>query len=198
MCPQYPPPPSTRTEFFPPCAWEVSSVTLPPWLQSGAYVGQAAWSHPLSKPSDTWATDPGRRRRPARARRAVWGNIFFFSRGKCRSLQNSQATQNQGRRGLVRFEVFKCWGFDDATQCIPASAPELLSAFAVALVLPISTLCGESCPGFSCRHPCCSHPEVPEPRSSAGSSWAKPWRGLTSGNLTGDIDTLEVSMCLSN
>jgi hypothetical protein len=30
-------------------------VTLPPWLQSAAYVGHAVWSQPFSKPSVTCA-----------------------------------------------------------------------------------------------------------------------------------------------
>lgn len=68
MWPQYPPAPSTRIEFLPLCACDVSSDTLPPWLQSGAYVVHAAWSHPDSKPSVTWAT--AERGRSASAKRA--------------------------------------------------------------------------------------------------------------------------------
>lgn len=35
-------------------------------------MAHAVWSHPLSKPSETWARVEGSR---ARARRAVWRNI---------------------------------------------------------------------------------------------------------------------------
>jgi hypothetical protein len=74
ICPQYPPAPSTLTEFFPLCAVDESSVILPPWLQSGAYVGHAVASNPFSNVSLTCAKAAGAS--AARARRAVFPNMF--------------------------------------------------------------------------------------------------------------------------
>lgn len=61
-------------EFLPLCAVVVSSETVPPWLQSLAYVGHFVWSHPLSKSSDTWARQKGS---VAAARRAVQRTIMY-------------------------------------------------------------------------------------------------------------------------
>jgi hypothetical protein len=65
---------------------------------SGTVKGHlAVWSHPLSKSSETWAKEKGRR---ARARRAVWRNIFAYGL-MCEEGLKTKRVIFRGLRGVL-------------------------------------------------------------------------------------------------